>query len=80
MQRGGAMDANLAFKRVRIFGANSGALPAFATSGDNDMIVINHWYADGSDSTAIQVAYNLRADNIAFRRFLGGWQAWHTII
>lgn len=80
MQRGGAMDANLAFKRVRIFNANSGALPAFATSGNNDMIVINHWYADGSDSVAIQVAYNLRADNIAFRRFLGGWQPWHTII
>lgn len=80
LQRGGAIDANLAFKRVRIFNANSGALPAFATSGNNDMIVINHWYADGSDSVAIQVAYNLRADNIAFRRFLGGWQAWHTII
>ena len=80
LQRGGAMDANLAFKRVRIFNANSGALPAFATSGNNDMIVINHWYADGSDSVAIQVAYNLRADNIAFRRFIGGWQAWHTII
>lgn len=80
LQRGGAMDANLVFKRVRIFNANSGALPAFATSGNNDMIVINHWYADGSDSVAIQVAYNLRADNIAFRRFLGGWQAWHTII
>lgn len=80
LQRGGAMDANLVFKRVRIFGANSGALPAFATSGNNDMIVINHWYADGSDSLAIQVAYNLRADNIAFRRFFGGWQAWHTII
>lgn len=80
LQRGGAMDANLAFKRVRIFNANSGALPAFATSGNNDMIVINHWYADGSDSVAIQVAYNLRADNIAFRRFLGGWQPWHTII
>lgn len=80
LQRGGAMDANLAFKRVRIFGANSGALPAFATSGNNDMIVINHWYADSGDSTAIQVAYNLRADNIAFRRFLGGWQPWHTII
>jgi len=80
LQTGGAMDANLAFKRVRIFNANSGALPAFATSGDNDMIVINHWYADSGDSVAIQVAYNLRADNIAFRRFLGGWQAWHTII
>lgn len=80
LQRGGAMDANLAFKRVRIFNANSGALPAFATSGNNDMIVINHWYADGSDSVAIQVAYNLRADNIAFRRFFGGWQPWHTII
>lgn len=80
LQRGGAMDANLVFKRVRIFGANSGALPAFATSGNNDMIVINHWYADSGDSTAVQVAYNLRADNIAFRRFLGGWQPWHTII
>ena len=80
LQKGGAMDANLAFKRVRIFNANSGALPAFATSGNNDMIVINHWYAEGSDSVAIQVAYNLRADNIAFRRFIGGWQAWHTII
>ena len=81
MQRGGAMDANLAFKRVRIYNANSGALPAFATSGNNDMIVINHWYADGSgDSLAIQIAYNVRADNIAFRRYLFGWQAWHTII
>lgn len=80
LQRGGAMDANLAFKRVRIFNANSGALPAFATSGNNDMIVINHWYADGNDSVAIQIAYNVRADNIAFRRYLGGWQAWHTII
>lgn len=81
IQRGGAMDANLAFKRVRIYNANSGALPAFATSGNNDMIVINHWYADGSgDSLTIQIAYNVRADNIAFRRYLGGWQAWHTII
>ena len=74
------MDANLAFKRVRIFNANSGSLPSFAPSGNNDMIVINHWYADSGDSVAVQVAYNLRADNIAFRRFLGGWQAWHTII
>ena len=80
LQTGGAIDANLAFKRVRIFNANAGALPAFAPSGNNDMIVINHWYADSGDSTAIQVAYNLRADNIALRRFLGGWQPWHTII
>lgn len=79
-QNGGLMDANLAFKRVRIYNANSGALPAFATSGNNDMIVINHWYAANNESLAIQIAYNLRADNIAFRRFLNGWQPWHTII
>lgn len=79
-QNGGSMDANLRFKRVRIFNANSGALPAFATSGNNDMIVINHWYAANNESLAIQIAYNLRADNIAFRRFLNGWQPWHTII
>lgn len=81
LQRGGAMDDKLIYKRVRIFAANSGALPSFAPSGDNDMIVINHWYSDGlGDNTAIQVAYNLRADNIAFRRFINGWQPWHTII
>lgn len=79
-QNGGWMDANLRFKRVRIYNANSGALPAFATSGNNDMIVINHWYAANNESLAIQIAYNLRADNIAFRRFLNGWQPWHTII
>lgn len=79
-QNGGLMDANLRFKRVRIYNANSGALPAFATSGNNDMIVINHWYAANNESLAIQIAYNLRADNIAFRRFLNGWQPWHTII
>lgn len=79
-QNGGFMDANLRFKRVRIYNANSGALPAFATSGNNDMIVINHWYAANNESLAIQIAYNLRADNIAFRRFLNGWQPWHTII
>lgn len=79
-QNGGLMDANLRFKRVRIFNANSGALPAFATSGNNDMIVINHWYSANNESLAIQIAYNLRADNIAFRRFLNGWQPWHTII
>lgn len=80
LQRGGAMDANLAFKRIRIFNANSGSLPSFAPSGNNDMMVINHWYADSSDSEAIQVAYNLRADNVAFRRFIGGWQPWRTIV
>lgn len=81
LQRGGAMDDKLIYKRVRIFAANSGALPSFAPSGDNDMIVINHWYSDGlGDNMAIQVAYNLRADNIAFRRFINGWQPWHTII
>lgn len=80
LQNGGLMDANLAFKRVRIYNANSGDLPAFATSGYNDMIVINHWYAANNESLAIQIAYNLRADNIAFRRFLNGWQPWHTII
>lgn len=79
-QNGGFMDANLRFKRVRIYNANSGALPAFATSGNNDMIVINHWYAANNESLAIQIAYNIRADNIAFRRFLNGWQPWHTII
>lgn len=79
-QNGGLMDANLRFKRVRIYNANSGALPAFATSGNNDMIVINHWYAANNESLAIQIAYNVRADNIAFRRFLNGWQPWHTII
>lgn len=79
-QSGGAMDANLQMKRVRVYNANSGALPSFATSGNNDMIVINHWYASNGESLAIQVAYNLRADNIAFRRYLNGWQAWHTII
>lgn len=75
------MDDKLVFKRVRIFGANSGALPSFAPPGDNDMIVINHWYSDGlGDNLAIQIAYNLRADNIAFRRLLNGWHPWHTII
>lgn len=83
MQRGGDVDANLIYKRVRVFDANSGALPSFAPSGDNDMIVINHWYSDGlGDNMAIQIAFNLRADNIAFRRFFTneGWKPWHTII
>ena len=82
MQTGGAMDANLVFKRVRIFDANAGALPAFAPSGNNDMIVINHWFSDGSVSFAIKIAFNIRADNVEFRRFFhtSGWQPWHTII
>ena len=76
------MDDKLMYKRVRIFDANSGALPSFAPSGSNDMIVINHWFSDGGINFAIQIAFNIRADNIAFRRFFhtSGWQAWHTII
>ena len=81
-QNGGAMDANLVFKRVRVFNADSGALPSFAPSGNNDMIVINHWFSDGTVSFAMQVAFNIRADNIEFRRFFygEGWKPWHTII
>lgn len=44
------------------------------------MLVINHWFADGGESLAIQIAFNIRGDNISFRRYNNGWQDWVSLI
>lgn len=71
-------------KRCRCFNAvgSVNELPSFATNGDNDSIVINHWYADNVESFAIQIAYNIRDNNIEYRRFFGedGWNSWIPIV
>ena len=67
------------YKRCRVFNATENY--PFGISGDNDFILISHWYADGSgDSIVCQIAYNVRADQISFRRFLYSWQNWASIL
>ena len=72
------------YKRCRCFNAvgSVNELPSFATNGDNDSIVINHWYAHNEESFVIQIAYNLRDNNIEYRRFFGenGWNSWIPIV
>lgn len=77
--RGGNVCDCLIYKRCRVYGATEDF--PFGISGDNDFILENHWFSDGvGNSYAYQIAYNIRADQISFRRYLDGWKSWISII
>ena len=78
--RGGNLNDLLIYKRCRVYCATENF--PFGYSGNNDCILVNHWYVGDSsdDSFAYQIAYNIREDQISFRRYYKSmWNDWKQI-